>query len=154
MSGRAHARGAMDLEAHVVVARERGLARVDPHAHADRRSARPGLCERALRLCRRCHGRAWCPEDDEEGVALRVHLVAAGRGDCGADPATMLLEERLVGIAQGGQEARGSLDVREQERHGPRRQGRRTVTGGGQETRPHGRIHRAASVVAGVLIAP
>ncbi len=122
------ARGAMDIQADVVrVRRQDAFTGVDAHADPNGHTRRPGLVRQAsLGLDRRLDGRARALEDDEEGVALGLDLVTPGGADGIAHQALMPLEDTAVG---GGPEpleqARRSLDVREEEGDGAGRVGGR-----------------------------
>jgi hypothetical protein len=96
MPGCADASRPVDAESDVALAADGRLARVDPHAHAERAPVGPCvLGEAALRRERGRH-RVLCPtERDEERVPLRVDLVAAVFGErVTQDP--LVIGERLA----------------------------------------------------------
>src|ERR687886_664305 len=69
----------VDGEAHVAIGGDRRLTGVDAHAHADPSTLGPlGRLERPLALDRREDGVPRIAEDEEDGVALRAELLAAG----------------------------------------------------------------------------
>jgi hypothetical protein len=106
----------MHVEADVAAAEDRRLSRVDAHAHADGE-----LVERALSLGGGEHGIVCTVERVEERVALRVDFVPCAKRF--AQPAAVLLERLSEGVgAELGQQARGLLDVREEEGDGAARQ--------------------------------
>jgi hypothetical protein len=120
---RGDASGPMDVDAHVSLGRQRRRARVQTHAHANR----PGreILDAGLRGVRCTRSRR---EDDEEGIALRVHLHAAVGGEGVAQHPAMFGQR--VGIRvwpDRVEQARRPLDVREEERDGA-----------GREIQPHG----------------
>ena len=97
-----------------------GLPGVNPHAHSKLRPVRPlVLGERTLPVDGCGHGVLGPPEGDEEGVALRVDLMSAVGCEGLAQQSLMLRERLSVEPAQTLQQARRSLDVREQEADSP-----------------------------------
>jgi hypothetical protein len=116
--------GAMDVQAHVIVAPEPPVPRVEAHADAHLRTLRPGFgCQRALCLDRRPQPGRRGGEDGEEPVALGVDLDAAVRLDGRAKERRMTLHQRCVPVAELGDQARRTLDVGEEEGEGPRGEG-------------------------------
>ena len=108
----------VDVDADVALLGYDRLAGVEPHAHADRPAA-----ERRLPVGGGRDRLGGARERDEERVALRVHLDAAV--PCESLPQhTTVLAQQLARNASPMlvQQPRRPLDVREQERHGPRRQ--------------------------------
>ena len=89
--GRGDARGAVDVDADVALVGHERLAGVDPHAHADR-----AALERVARLGGGGDRVGGAREGDEEGVALRVDLDAAVRGERLPQRAAVLGEELRV----------------------------------------------------------
>ena len=61
------------------------------------------------------------PEGDEEGVALRVDLVATVSLEGGAEQAAVVLERTGIGLAKLLQQSGRALDVGEEERGRPAR---------------------------------
>jgi len=118
--GRRDPRGAMDVQADVVVSAERAFARVKSHPNVDGRPVRP-LVSRDPTLSggRRGDGVGRVREDGEEAVAFGAELdpvcVANRRPK---DPA-VVVQQVAIAITQLLNEARRSLDVREQERQDP-----------------------------------
>src|SRR5947208_1853811 len=113
----------MDAETVVALVAEAGLARVQAHAHTTLHSVRPGvLGERALR--RGCGQRRVRrpPKGDEEGVALRVDLLAAVLFECCAQNPTVLGQHLAVTVSQLLQQAGRPLNVSEEEGDGPARE--------------------------------
>ncbi len=120
VTGRHDPRGA--VHAHPVVAALLGevrLAGVQAHAHAQLGALGPVVRrERALTVRGRGGRVARAGEDVEEGVALRVDLLAAVRGERLAEEALVRLEHAAVAVAQLFQQLRRSLDVGEEEGDG------------------------------------
>jgi hypothetical protein len=82
VAGVADPRRLVHGEADVAVGRDRRLARVDTHPYPHLDVVGPVVRrERPLCLGRRLDRRARAAEDDEERVALRVDLEAAGVGE-------------------------------------------------------------------------
>ncbi|KRT77837.1 MAG: hypothetical protein XU14_C0004G0007 [Armatimonadetes bacterium CSP1-3] len=107
----------MDIEPDIMVAGQRRLPGVDPHAHAHLHAVRPGVRrQRALRRHRGAHGVPGAGKGDEEGVALRIHLRALLLGE-GLTQEALVLEQHLAValVPQPVQQFGGALDVREKE---------------------------------------
>ena len=121
MGGSRDPRRTIDVEADIVVRADDRLARMKSHPDADRPDVRgPGLGrEGALRVGCGRDRRDGTLEDDEECVSLGRDLDPTGLLDRCAQDGVVTFEEGAECRAQGGREAGGSLDVREQERHGP-----------------------------------
>ena len=99
--GRADARGAMDVDADVVVGADLGLPGVHAHAHAQIHALGPGVDrQRTLSGHRRGDGVGRAREGDEEGVALGVDLDAAMLLERPAQRAMVLFEDVAVPLAQ------------------------------------------------------
>jgi manganese-dependent inorganic pyrophosphatase len=115
--GRGHARGAMDLQADVARGLAFGVA--DVHAHPDAELAhlvRPGVrAQGAQRGHRGPRGGARVGERREERVALRVVDEAALRRDRAAHQRVVLAQHARPVAAELRGQARGSLDVGEQQ---------------------------------------
>ena len=79
------------------------------------------LGERALRRARGQRGVRRLAKGDEEGVALRVDLLAAVLFECGAQDPAVLGQHLAVPVSQLLEQARRALDVREEEGDGPAR---------------------------------
>src|SRR6185503_4391952 len=110
------------------------LAGVEAHADPNFDSWRPGLRgERALRLDGGGDGLERVVEEHEERVALRALLAAAVARDRLAHDRGVALQHRRVGVAaELGEEARGALDVGEQEcQRAAATRGRGGLRGGG-----------------------
>lgn len=75
--------------------------------------------ELTLHLRRGCHSVARARKDDEEGIALRVDLVALVPLEGLAQEPLVLSENLAVALAKLALEPRRSLDVRKQERNRP-----------------------------------
>ena len=100
----------MDIDADVTLVDQQRLAGVDAHADADRGVCQHGLpcLSREDRVLRRAEG-------DEEGVSLGVDL-DAGPPSEGVTKEPPVLSERLrIPFAELLEQARGALDVREEE---------------------------------------
>jgi hypothetical protein len=96
------------------------LAGVEAHPHLDLDTVRPRVreeCELALD-CSQERIRARARERDEEGVALRIDLVAAVSGERLPEQALVVAHDGSVAIPQLLHEPRRPLDVREDERDG------------------------------------
>jgi len=111
VTARGDSRGAVHLEADVSIARDECLARVEPDANAQPRRGQGALD--AGGTIRRGGRRS---ERAEKGVALRVDLHSAVVGDRRAHDCVM--PAQLVRVRLGselGKQARGALDIREEE---------------------------------------
>ena len=99
------------------------VAAVDPDSHPHRRRPRPRLGrQRALRRHGGGDGVVRGGERDEEGVALRLELVAVVLPPGIAQQGMVPVEDLLEVLAQFPQQPRRSLDVSEEERHDARGQ--------------------------------
>ena len=110
VSGRADACGAVHVQSDVALGGDRGLARVDAHAHRD--------LQLALCFLRGGDSVGCARECGEEGVALRIHFHTAVARQRLAQDAAVLLQECRVRGAVLLQQSRGPLDVGEQEGDG------------------------------------
>ena len=113
--GGGDARRAVDVDPDVALLGYDRLARVEPHAHADRPAA-----ERCLPIGGGRDRVGGARERDEERVALRVHLDAAVPRKGLPQHTTVLAQQLRVALAVLVQQPRRALDVREEERHCPR----------------------------------
>ena len=114
---------AVDVEAAVIVAREVGLARVEPHPHPDRGIGGPGVGgERPLRIHRRRDAGRRLLERREQGVALGPHAHAAIRGHGGTQHVQMGLIDVVPRRTQLAGQAHRTFDIRAQEGDGAGRQ--------------------------------
>ena len=131
VAGRGDPRRPVDLEPQVVVAGDLGLAAVDAHPDAHRPGVPFVARERSLgRHGGTDRGRRR-PERHEVRVALRAERDPALRHGRIEDQAPLRVEDRAVGgVAHLGDQLRGALDVREQERDGALGQGARREVGG------------------------
>lgn len=106
----------MDVDADVIVGRERRRPRMDPHPDPEGKTAEPRVSRKsALRVRGRSHGVLRATEGDEERVALGPDLDAAVLLDGGAYQPMMLLERLGVSVAELLQEPRRPLDIGEEE---------------------------------------
>ena len=111
-----NARSAVDTKPVMALLRHHGLTGVHPHPHAQLGIFGPRVrLQRQLRS--RCRRRrvAGAREDVEEGVALRVHLLAAVPRERIAHEPPVVLQHRRIPVAQLPDESRRPLHVREQE---------------------------------------
>ena len=110
-------RGFVHGKADVAGAQNRCLAGVQSHPHPYLGTLGPVvLGHRALDVRRRDDSRTGLPENDEEGVALRVDLHPAGLGEGPAQEPVVLREKLAVTVAaEVLEQARRALDVREHE---------------------------------------
>ena len=113
MPGGGDARCTVDVDPDVALFGHDGLARVKPHADADRPVAKRRLPVRGG--CDRVGGAREC---DEERVALRVDLDAAVPCERVPQRTTVLAQQLRVVLAVLVEQPRRALDVREEERHG------------------------------------
>ena len=121
----------MDGQARVGALDRDRMAGVNAHPDSDRRVGRPLVaCQRPLYLQRAQDGLLGIRERHEEGVALRVHLVAAMTGDGRPDQAPVLGENLYVTLAQRLHQPGRALDVAEQERDRPTRKAGHALTSG------------------------
>ena len=100
------------VEADVTLVRQPRLARVQPHAHANRPA---GKCALAVRSSGDRVRRAG--EGDEERITLRVDLDALVLGKRRAESPPMLVQRLPVVVAELMQQPRRALHIREQQRH-------------------------------------
>ena len=106
----------MDVDPDVVVARDDGMAHVDPDPDAEDVPIRPVVSrECALRRGGRHDAIERRPEDGEERVALGRDLEPAVRGEGRPDVTLMFAVEPGVAIAEVGQQPGAALDVAEEE---------------------------------------
>ena len=116
MPGRRDPRRPHDVHPEVALVADGGLARVEAHADAHLDAARPlVVAERALRVNGAAYGVARADEREEERVALRVDLGAAGRAEALADEPPVVACDLGVVVAELLQQACRALDVREGE---------------------------------------
>jgi hypothetical protein len=131
------ARRAVDRQPHVALARLQGLARVDPHPHADRS---PG--QALLRLDGGLDGPAGRREPDEERIALGVDLHASVPLEGVAKHGTVLGQRGGVSLlAELVEQSRRALDIGEQKRDDPAGQrfhGASLPLSGGEGNRRYG----------------
>src|SRR5439155_14529925 len=107
---------AMDAQPDVAALRQRRLAAVQPHAHAQLGAIWPGMCgERALAGDRRLERVVSAAEDGEEGVPLSVDHFAAVRGERIAKDPAVLAEHVSVMASELLEQPSRAFDVREQE---------------------------------------
>ena len=105
--GCADARRPMHAEADVALGVNRGLARMESHAHAD--AAAVGPCVRrkcGLSIDRGGDGLVGASKRDEEGVSLRADLSPAVRRERRAEERAMVGQEVAVAFGLPLQEAR------------------------------------------------
>jgi len=126
MCGGGNAGRAVDVDARVVVAAEGSFAGMDPHPDAQIADLhRPPLRTEGALDDNGALDRARCArEGDEERIAFRRYLHAARRHESVPQDRLVSLEDRCEASAEGADEARGALDVREEERDCARREGR------------------------------
>ena len=111
-----HAGRTMNVEPDVVAVEQSRLAGVETHADADRAARRPRvLGERTLSGGRSRDGVRRARECDEERIALGVDLVAVVGAERLPEEAAVRLEQLVVTVTRLVQQARGALDVGEQE---------------------------------------
>ena len=123
MSGRGHTRGVVDVEADVLVAHERRLARVQAHAHTKRHALRPLMLRKpGLRGGGRAARVDSALEDAEERVALGAKLPPAAPGESRTQDLVVRRLRLDVAVADLLHEARRALDVGEEERDRPGRE--------------------------------
>ena len=137
VAGAHHARGAVYVEAHVVVTGEKRLSRVETHSHAQHSSFRPAMGGMpALDLRRRGHAIARLAKRAQERVPVRADLDPAMIVERRADEAAVHLQSVRVGVrSELLEQPRRAFDVREQHRDHSARQPRH---------------HREATELAGV----
>ena len=105
-------RALVHVEADVTLVRQPRLARVQPHAHANRPA---GKCALAVRSSGDRVRRAG--ECDEKRITLRVDLDALVLGKRRAESPPMLVQRLPVVVAELMQQPRRALHIREQQRH-------------------------------------
>src|SRR5467141_359904 len=118
-AGRRHSRGAMDVEAEIFIADQRGLAGVDADTYAHRAALRPLVrMERLLYGSRADAGLQRAAEHDEEGIALSAELVATVVGERLALDRMMREEDIRVPVAKLLDQPCRPFDVAEEEGNG------------------------------------
>ena len=123
MAGCADPRRLVHADADVQLLTDLRLARVQPHPDEELHTVGPRVgCEVALRIHRSRDRVLRAPERDEEGVSLRVDLVAAMRRERLAQDSLVLLEHVPVLAADPLQERGRPLDIGEEERDGAARE--------------------------------
>ena len=122
MRGGADARREMETEAEVALLLHSGLAGVEAHPHAELLAVGPCVAgERALGGSGGGNRVARPPEDDEEGVALRAHLLAAVFREGRPHQRPVVGQDLRVAVAKPPEQPRRSLDVAEEEGECPAR---------------------------------
>src|SRR5207248_1771584 len=104
----------MNCKSRIAAVRHRRLSGVDAHPHLDFDLAGPRVrneCRLALHRGEDCFTRT--EERDEEGVTLRIDLVAAVRLPRAAKQPLMLRENRVIPVAQCLHQPSRALDVGE-----------------------------------------
>jgi hypothetical protein len=118
-------RGAMYGNPHEALADVGRLPGVNSHSYPRRGPTRPLVRrERTLGLNGRGDRILGPGEGDEEGVALRVYDDARVRLEAPAQELSMIRQHTRVVAPEVLQQPRGSLEIREYERYGPRRKPR------------------------------
>ena len=108
----------VDVVTHVPLARHQWRSRVQADAYMNRTS-----CEPRRQLAGGCQGTRSGRKRDKTGVTLRAHLHSAVLSARLPNDTPMLAERIRVALrTELAQQPRRTLDVREQERHGPSRQ--------------------------------
>jgi hypothetical protein len=126
----------VDVQPDVVLAARDALAGVNAHPHPHLVALGPRVRRKGALCLDRGTERPWRGrKHGEEGVAVRLHLDAAGGGDGIAQDPVMYGEQVAVRLGGPLKQPRGPLDVREQEGYGPGRQYR--------HARPFGSNRRA-----------
>src|ERR1700694_2743086 len=123
VAGRRHPCGAMDVEPEILVPDESGLAGVDTDPYAHGAALRPFMRVQGCQDGRRARaGLERAAEHDEEGITLGAELVATVGGERLALDRVMRQEDFRITLAELLDEARGPLDVAEEEGPGAGRQ--------------------------------
>ena len=113
----------MDVEPDVVLAAQDTLTRVNPHPDPNHVAVGPRKArEDTLGLDRRTYRPGRSRERCKEGVALGLHHDAATSRDRVPQYPVMGGQQVSIRVAEPLEQSRRTLDVREHERHGPRRQ--------------------------------
>jgi hypothetical protein len=116
--GRADTRGPVHREARIAAVARDGLARVKPHANLDLDSGGPLMRAKGELALHRGEERiSRARERNEERVALGIDLVAVVSGERRTQQIPMVGEHGRIPAPKLLDEARGALDVREEERH-------------------------------------
>ncbi len=134
----------MDIDADVPLDAPATLARVQPHADPNRLTIRPVRSgQGSLRRRGSAGGAGRAREDHEQSVSGGVDLDAPLVGDSGPDQPPMPVEDLRIVVGMPLEHPRGTLDVREEERHGSRGEVGRFVRRRGARNRTtHGRTLR------------
>ena len=113
----------VDGEADVVRRPNHRLTGMHTHPHTHTGALRPSLRrQRPLHLYRRGKRIAGAAERHEERVPLRVDLAAAVTGTRGAHQTIVTAQNLRVALTKPAKQARGTLDISEQERDRSARQ--------------------------------
>ena len=116
MSGAHHARCTVNVHTDVALVGDHRLTRVNAHPNSD-----TGRLERVLTRVSCGYGVAGARKCVEERVALGIDLDSSVPAERFAQQPPVLREDGGVLIAELVEQARGAIDVREQERHRPAR---------------------------------
>ena len=114
------ARRPVDVDAHVLTAHDRGLARVESDPDPERSTVRPGLSrERLLGVDAGGDRAERAVEQREEGVAHQPQLATVVRCESTAHQLVMPGQRARVALAERLQQARRAFDVAEEEGGSP-----------------------------------
>jgi hypothetical protein len=105
----------MHVQTDIAFRRTLRLTSVQTHAHPHHHTFRPGMGSEGTldSHCRR-DGIGGASKGEEEGIALRVDLVAVELKECGAQEVPTLVQEAGVALTQLLKQARGPLNVGEE----------------------------------------
>jgi hypothetical protein len=125
VSGRSDAGGAVDIHTNIPGLSGYRLARVEPDAHLRRSPIRPRM--RLHGPLRRYGGKQGIPrprKGREDGIPLSVHHLTLAFFDGGTEQAVVSCESLGITLTQPLKQARGALDIGEEESDRPGRQTR------------------------------
>ena len=112
----ADASSAMDVEADIVIDHQLGIAGVQAHPDAHARTIGPGfIMQEPLCLDGRRDRDCRMTEDSEVRIGMRVHLQPALAAGGHSQQLEVPVEHFAIAFAEGFDESRRALDIREQE---------------------------------------
>ncbi len=111
------------IDTHVTFGNRRGLTGMQAHTDMHLHAIRPGVSGKsALRGYRRRDSIRGTSKHHEEGIPLRIHLVAMPVLENATQQLPALRQHIGIALAQALQQARRPLDIGEKQRDRPRRQ--------------------------------
>src|SRR5438105_5078603 len=104
--------GPMHVQAGVAFRGKLRFARVEAHAHMHHRALWEGVADEGTLGSDGCRDRiAGASKGHEEGIPLRVDLMAAMLAECGTQEVSALAQQASIVLTQLLEQLRGSLDI-------------------------------------------